>query len=320
MRPTRTEPLMTPTPISALTVRGLVKRFATLTAVAGVDLNVPAGSIVGLLGPNGAGKSTLVECVVGLQRPQAGSIHIMGVDALAAPRRAALFLGAQLQATALQDAITAHEAVTLFRSFHDRGPTPAAVLAEVGLTAQAHTRFSRLSQGQRQSLALGLALVNDPALLVLDETTAGLDPHARLAAHAHLRQRARNGTAILLATQIIAEAEQLCDRVVIMDGGRIIAAGSPSELIVNSRLPTRLVFRTEHYFAAQRWHGSTTHENRHVTITTNSPTRVLSEIMPALAASNNKLCDIRIQHPTLEDVFRALTGRGLAETESACAV
>ena len=302
---------------AALMVRGLVKRFGSLTAVANVDLTVAKGSIVGLLGPNGAGKSTLIECIVGLQRADAGTIDIMGVDAHAAPRQAAGFFGAQLQATALQDAITALEAVTLFRSFYDHGPTPAAVLAEVGLTAQANTRFSRLSQGQRQSLALGLAVVNDPALLVLDETTAGLDPHARHTAHAHLRRRAASGSAILLATQVIAEAEQLCDTVVIIDGGRIIAEGPPTTLIAASGLPTRLVLRTEHHFVAQRWQGTASADGRHITIASHDPTRALAEIMPALAASNNQLRDIRIEPPSLEDVFRSLTGRGLATDHEA---
>ena len=218
----------------ALTVTGLAKRYGRATAVAEVSLTVEPGAIVGLLGPNGAGKSTVVECIVGLRRPDAGIIRVGEVDAVASPRAAARLLGAQLQATALQDAITAREALVLFRSFHAQGADVDRLLAEVDLAPRANVRFAILSQGERQRLALALALVNDPRLLVLDEPTAGLDPLARRAVHRIVRERAAQGVGVLLATQLIEEAERLCDRVVVVAGGRVAASGTAAELVART--------------------------------------------------------------------------------------
>lgn len=310
-------------PGPALAVRGLVKRYGQRVAVDGISLAVGAGSIVGLLGPNGAGKSTTVECIVGLRQPDSGSIHVAGIDALAAPRQAARLLGAQLQATALQDAITVGEAVALFRSFHQRGPTPAALLAEVGLSAFAGLRYATLSQGQRQSLAFALALVHDPLVLVLDEATAGLDPHARQQAHALIRRRAATGTAVLLATQDIAEAEQLCDRVVVLAAGTVVADGPPALLIAESGLPTRITLRTRLPFSASCWDATVSADGLQTSISTSDPTRVLAEALPALASGGNALLDLQLARPTLEEVFLARTGKRFAAeaaAENACAV
>ena len=223
---------------AALEVSGLVKRYGRSIAVAGVDLAVAPGEVVGLLGPNGAGKSTVVECIIGLRRPDAGSIRVGAVDAVADPRAVARLLGAQLQATALQDAITAREALVLFRSFHAQGADVDRLLAEVDLAPRADVRFAILSQGERQRLALALALVNDPRLLVLDEPTAGLDPLSRRAVHRIVRERADQGVGVLLATQLIEEAERLCDRVVVMAGGRVAATGTAAELVARTGRPT----------------------------------------------------------------------------------
>ena len=298
-----------------LTVTDLGKQYAQRMAVDGVTFSIEPGTIVGLLGPNGAGKSTTIECILGLRRPDRGVIRIGPHDAIAERRSAAQLIGAQLQATALQDTITAREAVTLFRSFYGHGADPAAVIDETGIAAFADRRFATLSQGERQRVALALALINDPRLLILDEPTAGMDPHARRLMHDVIRQRAAKGTAILLATQIIEEAQRLCERVIVIDHGRIIAEGAPHELIAHSSLPAHVIVRTARPLDLTRWPGAQTAPDATgvtTTIATPDPTRVLAELLPAIAASGDTLLDVRLERPTLEDVFLARTGRRIA--------
>jgi ABC-2 type transport system ATP-binding protein len=298
-----------------LTVTDLGKRYAQRTAVDGVTFSINPGEIVGLLGPNGAGKSTTIECILGLRRPDRGVIRVGTCDAIRDRRAAAQLIGAQLQATALQDTITAREAVTLFRSFYATGAEPSAVIRATGIETFADRRFATLSQGERQRVALALALINDPRLLILDEPTAGMDPHARRLMHDLIRQQASQGTAILLATQIIEEAQRLCDRVVVIDHGRIIAEGKPQELIAHSGLPAQVIVRTTRPLDLTRWPGANAaHEPTAstTTIATLDPTQVLAELLPAIAANGDTLLAISLERPTLEDVFLARTGRRIA--------
>ena len=292
-----------------LSVQHLRKHHGARLAVADVSLTVGPGEIVGLLGPNGAGKSTTIACLLGLCRPDQGSISVDGVDALRQRAQVAQGLGVQLQATALNDALTVHEAVALFRSFYTQGSAPAAILAETELTALAGRRCAALSHGERQRLALALALVNDPRLLVLDEPTAGLDPHARVLMHSIIRRRASAGTGVLLATQLIDEAERLCQRVLILDHGQVIAEGPPARLITDSALPSRVEVRAQRPWDATPWQGQMSGDGRDATFTTARATQLLAAVLTALAAADNEVlaCDIRA--PTLEDVFLALTGR-----------
>src|SRR5581483_7072958 len=196
-------------------VHNLVKRYGPVEAVRGVGFDVHAGEIFGLLGPNGAGKTTTVECVIGLRRPDQGTIEIDGIDALAQPDRTKQRIGAQLQATALQDKITPREALRLFGSFHDRRADVRSLIDRFALSEKADAPFESLSGGQRQRLALALAFVNDPAVLFLDEPTSGLDPQSRRELHESIRQMRAEGRAILLTTHYIAEAHDLCDRIAI---------------------------------------------------------------------------------------------------------
>jgi ABC-2 type transport system ATP-binding protein len=160
---------------AALRVDDLLKSYGTVQAVRGVSFDVLPGEIFGLLGPNGAGKTTLIECILGLRQPDSGSISIAGIDALAEPERVKLIVGAQLQATALQDSITPRQALNFFASFYRKAISSVELLDRFGLTGKADARFETLSTGQRQRLQLALAFVNDPRLLFLDEPTAGLD-------------------------------------------------------------------------------------------------------------------------------------------------
>ncbi|OFV90826.1 MAG: hypothetical protein A3G76_06370 [Acidobacteria bacterium RIFCSPLOWO2_12_FULL_65_11] len=216
---------------SALRVRNLRKSFQEVIAVDGIDLEVRAGECFGLLGPNGAGKTTTVEICEGLTEPDAGEVEVLGrrwaSDADALRQR----LGIQLQETQLSDKLTVVETLNLFRSFFGQGPTPGEVIALVQLEEKRHAKVVTLSGGQKQRLALACSLVGDPDLLFLDEPTTGLDPQARRQVWDLIEEFRRAGRTILLTTHYMEEAERLCDRVAIMDHGRVIARGSPRELI-----------------------------------------------------------------------------------------
>jgi ABC-2 type transport system ATP-binding protein len=213
-----------------LSVEGLSHRRGAVQAAAGITFDVAAGEVFGLLGPNGAGKTTTLECILGLIRPDAGTISIEGQAPLDARART----GAALQATNLQDKITPREALDLFAAFYLNPLSTAALLDRFGLNEKAVAAYDALSGGQKQRLALALAFVGDPALLVLDEPTTGLDPQMRREVQDHIAAMKQDGRAVLLATHDMAEATRLCDRIAIMSGGRIIATGAPDALIASS--------------------------------------------------------------------------------------
>jgi ABC-2 type transport system ATP-binding protein len=213
-----------------LAVDGLSRRHGAVQAVDGVGFEVAAGEVFGLLGPNGAGKTTTLECILGLIRPDAGTVAIEGRTPLDARART----GAALQATNLQDKITPREALDLFAAFYPKPLGTASLLDRFALNEKADAAYDTLSGGQKQRLALALAFVGDPALLVLDEPTTGLDPKVRREVQDHIAAMKQDGRAVLLATHDMAEAARLCDRIAIMSGGRIIATGAPAALIAAS--------------------------------------------------------------------------------------
>jgi ABC-2 type transport system ATP-binding protein len=221
---------------TAIAVQGLTRRYGAVTAVDGISFEVGAGEIFGLLGPNGAGKTTTLECILGLGRADAGRIAICGQDVRANPRDASARIGAVLQATGLQDKISPREALDLFRSFYSRPLATGDLIARFGLREKQDATYDTLSGGQKQRLALALAFVGDPQVFVLDEPTAGLDPQMRREVQDHIRAMKDAGRAVLLATHDMDEAERLCDRLTVIAGGRIVATGTPQELI--SRLPS----------------------------------------------------------------------------------
>lgn len=212
-----------------LVVEGLSRRRGEVQAAAGISFEVAAGEVFGLLGPNGAGKTTTLECILGLIRPDAGVIAIEGQPPLEARART----GAVLQATNLQDKITPREALDLFAAFYPKPLGTAGLLDRFGLNEKADAGYDSLSGGQKQRLALALAFVGDPALLVLDEPTTGLDPQMRREVQDHIAAMKQDGRAVLLATHDMAEAARLCDRIAIMSAGRIIAIGAPDALIAS---------------------------------------------------------------------------------------
>ncbi|MEO7599449.1 MAG: ABC transporter ATP-binding protein, partial [Opitutus sp.] len=215
-------------------VRNLKKSYGAVAAVRGVTFQIEPGEIFGLLGPNGAGKTTTLECLVGLRDADSGELEVCGLDVRKQPREVKQKIGVALQSTALPDQITPREALKLFGAFYRERTDPATLLQRFALTEKADARFSTLSGGQRQRLALALAFVNRPELVLLDEPTTGLDPQSRRELHDEIARMKQDGHTVLLSTHYLEEAERLCDRIAIIVAGQIVATGAPRDLIAQS--------------------------------------------------------------------------------------
>jgi ABC-2 type transport system ATP-binding protein len=224
---------------AALWVRGLRKAYKDVVAVDGIDLEVRPGECFGLLGPNGAGKTTTIEICEGLTTADAGDVEVLGRRWNGAADALRQRLGIQLQETQLSDKLTVAETIRLFRSFYTHGRDAADVIGLVQLDEKRDARVGALSGGQKQRLALACALIGDPELLFLDEPTTGLDPQARRQLWDLITEFKRDGRTIVLTTHYMDEAEQLCDRVAIMDHGHVIARGTPDELMASVPMPPR---------------------------------------------------------------------------------
>ncbi|HEX9191253.1 MAG TPA: ABC transporter ATP-binding protein [Candidatus Deferrimicrobiaceae bacterium] len=304
---------------ASVSVKGLVRKYDRVTAVDGLDLEVRAGECFGLLGPNGAGKTTTIEVIVGLIPPTAGEVRVLGRrwgedDGTLRSR-----IGVALQETRFADRLTVREVVSLFRSFHPRGREPREVIREVGLGEKTETWTSRLSGGQRQRLSLACALVGDPDLLVLDEPTTGLDPQARRRMGDTIRSHRDRGRAILVSTHYMDEAQRLCDRVAVIDRGKVIALGTPSslidslggELVVEFVLSAGEVDESEllkvtGVRSVRRYDGA-----YHVTAGEGHAT--VPELLERLRGRGATAGRMTIRHATLEDVYVTLTGRQLRD-------
>ena len=301
-----------------MSVRMLNKRYGSVAAVRNVSFDVAPGEILGLLGPNGAGKTTTIECILGLRRPDSGAIMIDGIDALADRDRAKLRVGAQIQSASLQDKITPRQALRLFGSFYGTSAKAGELLERFELSAKADAPFDTLSGGQRQRLFLALAFVNDPTLVVLDEPTAGLDSRARRALHQLIAGMRTAGRTVLLTTHIMEEAHTLCDRVAILNEGRIVALEEPDELIAGSN--SKVIFRTARPLDSAQL-GSLPHAvssragGGGWTVVTSDANRTVVGLVRLVEAGGNELLDLQIHRPSLEDVFLELTGRPLSAPE-----
>jgi ABC-2 type transport system ATP-binding protein len=221
-------------PTTVIDIHDLQVRYGPLRAVDGLSMQVRQGEVFGMLGPNGAGKSTTLACIEGLRRPDGGAITVAGHDVARDPQAVKALLGVQLQRSALFVELSAVELVELYAALYNRFPTrreAESLLERFGLGAKAKERPGKLSGGQQQRLALALALVNDPQIVLLDEPTGALDPQARRAVWALIERMRAEGRTVLITTHSMEEAEALCDRVAIIDGGRLVALGSPAELI-----------------------------------------------------------------------------------------
>ena len=294
-------------------VRDLHKRYDQVQAAQGVSFDIEDGEIFGLLGPNGSGKTTTLECVIGLRQPDAGEIEVCGLDTRRHQNAVKNKIGAVLQTIALQDKITPREALTLFASFYRDPAPPSDLIERFGLTEKADAPFDSLSAGQRQRLAVALAFVNKPELIFLDEPTTGLDPQSRRDLHGEIAQMKREGHTVLLTTHNIDEAEQLCDRIAIIDRGRIIAAGLPRELIAESSSSQSVTLRTKPVLDPEWLVGvpgieDLTIQDSTATFRTATAAATLGATMQVLASRRVDLLELQARKARLEDVFLALTG------------
>src|SRR5258706_320684 len=303
----------------ALAVENLRKSYGALQAVRDVSFDVCTGEIYGLLGPNGAGKTSTIECIIGLRTPDAGSITLCDLDALRYPRQVKQRIGVALQATALPDKITPRESLKLFASFYRTPHDPNNLIQRFSLAKKANARFETLSGGQKQRLAIALALINTPDVLFLDDPTAGLDPQSRRELHDVIRQTRAAGKTVVLTTHYIEEAQQLCDRLAVIDGGRIIASGTPAELIASAKAPPHVTFTTLAAPDVMRLQTlaavtSAKVSGETATLHTTQPGQTIIDLVNLLQSDPaNELVELAIHKPSLEDVFIELTGRSIRD-------
>jgi ABC-2 type transport system ATP-binding protein len=300
-------------------VRGLQKTYGETRAVDGVTFEVQPGTIFGLLGPNGAGKTTTVEVLEGLRQPDGGDVTVLGVDAIREPDALKPRIGVSLQTAALYPKLTVVEVLDLFGSFYPGGGRSADDLIDLmDLDEKRSTRTQDLSGGQRQRLSVALALVNDPELVFLDEPTTGMDPAARRALWDVVLGLRESGRTVLLTTHYLEEAEVLCDRVAIMDHGRILEEGTVEEL-VSRRFKERAVRfdaiegLTDARLQTMPGVSSIKHEDGVVLVYTRDVAATIGAVLDAAEALGVEPANLGVRRATLEDVFLDLTGRGLRD-------
>ena len=302
--------------------KGLVKRFTDVTAVNGLDLEVFAGECFGLLGPNGAGKTTTVEILEGLTAADEGKVELLGQTwnsgGANADRALRERIGVQLQETQLAEKVTVFETLRLFRSFYNRGHAVEEVIKTVALEEKRNARVGKLSGGQKQRLAVACALVSDPELLFLDEPTTGLDPQARLSLWDVVDRFREGGGTILLTTHYMEEAARLCDRVAIMDHGKIIALGTPLELIESLGADQIIEFRVTKEIDGEALTNlpGVTNLHKHdddYSLTVAEIGVALPALLAEIKRQQSELVSLTTHQATLEDVFVSLTGRMLRE-------
>jgi ABC-2 type transport system ATP-binding protein len=302
--------------MAIIEVADLGKRYGRQVAVDGVSFTVDEGEIFGILGPNGAGKTTTVECVEGLRRPDRGTIRVAGLDPQRDRAELRRRLGAQLQDSQLPERIRVGEALALYASFY-RDPADWRVLLDsLGLAGRHDTEFRKLSGGQRQRLSIALALVGNPRVAVLDELTTGLDPQARRDTWNVIEAVRNRGVTILLVTHFMAEAERLCDRLAVIDGGRVVAIDTPAGLVARVDREQRVRFRPSApvdpgLLAELPEVASVRFAGGHVHVTGTGD--VLHAVTSVLARNRIVAADLRIEQASLDDAFVALTGRPLDE-------
>lgn len=289
-----------------------------LTAVDGLDLEVRRGECFGLLGPNGAGKTTTVEILEGLLEPDAGEVAILGEDWRRDPRGLREKLGVQLQETRFPEKLTAYEVLALFRSFYSSGNDPEGALAQVGLEEKRDSWVRSLSGGQQQRLSLACALVGDPEVLFLDEPSTGLDPQSRLQIWSIIGEFRRRGRTVLLTTHYMEEAQRLCDRVAIIDHGKVIALGTPKQLIATLGAEHVVEFQSDSDVdldALRELAGvrAVAHEDGAIRLTVGEVHLTVPALLSELSRQERTLNRLTTHHATLEDVFVSLTGRHLRD-------
>jgi ABC-2 type transport system ATP-binding protein len=304
----------------AISVQALHKSYGAVDAVRGIDLEVETGEVFGLLGPNGAGKTTTIEILEGLRPRTSGQVSVLGFDPAIQINEIKNRIGVCLQATNLPDKMKVHEALDLFDSFYTRHTDKDKLLKRLQLWEKRDAFYKTLSGGQKQRVALALALLNEPVLLFLDEPTTGLDPQVRHEIHGVIQELKENRRSILITTHYIEEAERLCDRVAIIDAGKIIELGTPREIqqrvlgqtlvevTANEAMPLEQLpdgLRAEKH--------TTSDQAKTLSMQSDSPAALIVELVKWIDQQGLKLVDIHMKRPTLEDVFIELTGKKLRE-------
>ncbi len=301
-------------------VENLRKTYGATVAVDGISFEVQEGEIFGMVGPNGAGKTTTIECLEGLRKPDAGTVRVLGLDPQSDGRALREQVGMQLQSSNLPERMKVWEALDLYSTFYPKAVDWRELLVRLGLEEKRNAPFAKLSGGQKQRLFIALALLPDPRLVFLDELTTGLDPQARHAIWDLVGAVREQGKTIVLTTHFMEEAEKLCDRVAILDHGRIVALDTPAALIRSLGAEERVVFRVENALPRgfeQGLSGGTRLEVRgeQVIVQAKDGRQVplVSEVVSLLTQQGIPFRDLRTEQPNLEDVFLNLTGREMRE-------
>ena len=302
---------------SIISVRHLRKVYGSVIAVDDLSLQVQAGEILGLVGPNGAGKTTTLECIEGLRRPDSGAIQVLGLDPWAAGPDLRQRIGVQLQSSALPSRLKVGEALELFASFYRQSVPSLPLLERLGIAEKRDAPFARLSGGQRQRVFIALALLNDPEVVFLDELTTGLDPQARRAMWDLVLDIRARGKTVLLSTHYMEEAERLCDRVIIIDHGRIVAIDAPSALIHALGGEKRLIFPlprgVEPPSLAHLPQVKQVERRGDQLVVYGQGDHFVSGVVSSMEQAGLPTGELRTEQTTLEDVFLSLTGRELRE-------
>ncbi|NED99651.1 ABC transporter ATP-binding protein [Phytoactinopolyspora halotolerans] len=300
--------------MAIIEVTNLHKRYGDTVAVDDVSFSVDEGEIFGILGPNGAGKTTTVECVEGLRVPDRGTVTVLGHDPIQDRGELRQQVGAQLQESRLQDKLTVAEALDLYSSFYRQPADWNRLLEVLGLADKRNTQYRKLSGGQKQRLSIALALVGNPKIAVLDELTTGLDPQARRDTWDLIEQVRNSGVTIVLVTHFMDEAERLCDRLALIDSGRIAALDTPAGLVSRAAQEQRVRFRPSAPLDDDLLTGlpevtAVQHSGQQTIVTGTG--NLLHAVTSVLARNQIVAADLRVEQTTLDDAFIALTGRRL---------
>ena len=300
-------------------VESLTKRYDDLVAVDDISFSVRRGEVFGILGPNGAGKTTTLECIEGLLTPTAGSISVLGMDIADDAERIKRRIGVQLQASAYFDYLTLREILDLFALIYRSSASPDGLLAAVGLEDKADTTVAKLSGGQQQRFTIAATLVNDPELIFLDEPTAGLDPKARRDLWEFVQTANRQGRTIVITTHYMDEAEVLCDRVAIMDRGKIVALATPSDLVQSLPAPYRISVGLDNGRGTDGLESLAcvsemlSDRDGNTVLHSSDSAATIPALMEWVSSTGARITRLEVTPANLEDVFLSLTGRGLEE-------
>ncbi len=297
-----------------ITVEHLRKVYGSTVAVDDISFEVYRGEIFGMVGPNGAGKTTTIECIEGLREPTAGTIRVLGLDPTHDRRRVMARIGIQLQTSSLPPRLKVGEILDLFASFYPHTVDAQALLEQLGLAEKRNTLYEKLSGGQKQRLFIALALLNDPDIVFLDELTTGLDPQARLVMWEMVEAIRDQGKTVFLTTHYMEEAERLCDRVAIVNQGRIVALDTPANLVRQLDASVRVVFEPLTPVDISILEALPTvtqvEANGRGIVIHGRDEQVLVDVVQALTAQRIRFTNLRTEQPTLEDVFLSIANNG----------